>query len=319
MNTAKMSRVTLKDIAIAAKVSKPVVSNILNNKGERFHPETRKKVWRLAREMNYRPNRLARAMISGTSPIVALSLHVESVFPTGINFYLHDIIPAVAFALNKAGFEMLFQPFTTHAEQYHRLDELISERLIGGVISNYIPGKQKKLIDFLNDKKLPFIILGDNLPPSVPSVHIDTGETTKIIKDYALRRGLDQETVHLMFSTAIPNQLMILDKNDWRKCTAKDEKRIFTNSNMLLSVPDLNTKSYLVEHKKITPDNILLIHDDRIPVLSKPALLVKSLQKERAEKAAELIAEWMTCGKMSPQKQWSIKINKQKQHLTLLE
>ena len=308
---------TLKDIAIAAKVSKPVVSNILNNKGDRFRPETREKIWRLAREMNYRPNRLARAMISGKSPIVALSLHVECISPPMINFYLHDIIPSVAFALNKAGFEMLFQPFTTHEEQYRRLDELISERLIGGVISNFIPGNQGKLANFMNNKKLPFILLGDNVNASALSVYIDRREVTETLKDYAQQKGFNGKNIHLMLSPAIPNQLMTLNGSDWRECNAEDEKNIRANSKILFVVPDMSTKLYLIEHKQINSVNILLFHDDRIPVFSKPVLLQKSLYRERAEKATELIAEWMTSGTIPSQKQWSIKINKQ--HLTILK
>ena len=60
-----MRATRLKDIAIAAEVSMPVVSDILNNKGNRFRPETREKIWRLAREMNYNPAFSGKSLATG--------------------------------------------------------------------------------------------------------------------------------------------------------------------------------------------------------------------------------------------------------------
>lgn len=313
-----MSRATtLKDIALAAEVSRAVVSDILNNKGGRFRPETQIKIKKLAREMNYRPNRLARAMISGISPIVVLSLHVEDVSFAMINLYLHDIVPTVAFALNKAGLEMLFLPFTTHAEQCCRLDELISEHLIGGVISNFIPGSQDELATFLHNKNLPFVLLGQKVASSAISVYSDQREITNAIKNHAHRKGLNGQFVHLMFSPTNTKQLIIRNGDEWRECTAKDEEIFRANSGILFMVPDMSVKQYLIKHKKIALSSILLVHDDRIPVISEPVLLVKSLDKRRAEKASELVAKWMACGVMPSQRQWPV-ITK-KEHLTLLE
>lgn len=310
--------VTIKDIAKETNFSVAVVSRALNPKpDQKVKATTEKTIKAVAERLGYRPNRLARAMISGVSPIVALSLHTERVSSAVINFYLHDIMPGVAFALNKAGFEMLFLPFTTHEEQYRRLDELISERLIGGVISNFIPRSQAKVVNFLKNKKLPFVLLGDKVDSSVPSVYIDQREIAKILKNYARRKRFDGEVVHLMFNPAIANQLMILDENDWQQCSAKDEELFRKHSGILFTVPDITAKLYLIEHKKVTPANILLIHDERIPISSKPALLVKSVNWERAEKASGLIAEWMTSGTMPSQKQWSLRVDKQ--HLKFIE
>jgi DNA-binding LacI/PurR family transcriptional regulator len=73
-----MTQVTrLKDIAIAAKVSIPVVSNILNNKGRRFSSETREKVLRLAREMNYNPAFSGRSLATGRSYNIGLLMPVS--------------------------------------------------------------------------------------------------------------------------------------------------------------------------------------------------------------------------------------------------
>lgn len=48
--------VTIKDIARASGFSVPTVSQVLNNKGGLYRPQTREKILRTARELGYRPN-----------------------------------------------------------------------------------------------------------------------------------------------------------------------------------------------------------------------------------------------------------------------
>ena len=72
--------VTLKEIAVESGVSPPVVSLVLNNKGQRFRPETRKRVLRAAHQLGYRPNVSARSMATGRFGCVALLLTTNREF-----------------------------------------------------------------------------------------------------------------------------------------------------------------------------------------------------------------------------------------------
>ncbi len=56
------NKVTIKDIARMAKVSHTTVSRALNNKS-RIRNETKEKILSLARELNYRPNFIARSLV----------------------------------------------------------------------------------------------------------------------------------------------------------------------------------------------------------------------------------------------------------------
>ncbi len=65
--------VTIRDIAKHAKVSHVTVSHILNSKsGARVSDATRRRVMLAAQEMGYQPNRLARALVTGQTHIIAL-------------------------------------------------------------------------------------------------------------------------------------------------------------------------------------------------------------------------------------------------------
>lgn len=63
---------TVHDIAEAAGVSIATVSQVLNQRGQRFRPETRERVWRAALAAGYRPNPAARALRSGRLGAVGL-------------------------------------------------------------------------------------------------------------------------------------------------------------------------------------------------------------------------------------------------------
>jgi len=72
--------VTLRDIAKRLNLSHATVSFVLNDRRDVAIPEsTRQRVMETAREMGYRPNRAARALVSGRTNVLALwlpSLHM---------------------------------------------------------------------------------------------------------------------------------------------------------------------------------------------------------------------------------------------------
>ena len=63
---------TVHDIAEAAGVSIATVSQVLNDRGQRFRPETRERVWQVALAAGYRPNPAAKALRSGRLGAVGL-------------------------------------------------------------------------------------------------------------------------------------------------------------------------------------------------------------------------------------------------------
>ncbi len=66
--------VTLREIARESGVSATVASLVLNSKGQRFRPETRRRVLRVARKLHYRPNASARSVATGRFGCIALLL-----------------------------------------------------------------------------------------------------------------------------------------------------------------------------------------------------------------------------------------------------
>lgn len=76
-------RTTIKDVARAANVSPSTVSLVLNNRPVPISPETRERVYRIAKEMNYRPNQIAVAMTARKTNTIGLIVpDITNIFHT---------------------------------------------------------------------------------------------------------------------------------------------------------------------------------------------------------------------------------------------
>jgi Transcriptional regulators len=65
-------KVTIRDLAEAAGVSVTTVSQILNGKGERFSPDTRRRVHQLQEKMGYVPDFNARNLIMKSAQTIGV-------------------------------------------------------------------------------------------------------------------------------------------------------------------------------------------------------------------------------------------------------
>lgn len=91
---------TLKDVAARAGVSVATVSYVLNKTGS-AGPEATKRILRAAEELNYRPNRSARALRTGHSQTLGLIL------PDLTNPFFPELAQAVEHAARAKGFAII--------------------------------------------------------------------------------------------------------------------------------------------------------------------------------------------------------------------
>jgi LacI family transcriptional regulator len=119
--------VTIKDIAREARVSYATVSRALNNKYG-VNPETREKILRIARELNYSPNAIARGLVSSRSFTIGLIL------PDLTNPYF----PAVAAGIESYAQDRGYSVFLCNTNWDRRREtayiRLLSERRVDGII-----------------------------------------------------------------------------------------------------------------------------------------------------------------------------------------
>ncbi len=290
---------TIHDIAGRCGVTATVVSAALRGKrgSVRYSEATRKRILSTARNLGYRPNRIARAMVSSTLPLVALALRMDSFDATvSINFYLHDLLPATSLALHERGLEMLLVPYHDAEDQVDRIRQLHEERFAGGVIANFIPGTEDRVIQAFRDMNIAFVMLGNIADETVPSVHVDGSAIDQTLDRLARQRGCGTFVkVHAYRSPA--GEHVVECRSPGSDLADLRESEIdFAAADTLYAAMGERTAGYLLDERRVSSARVVVVEDDRMRVQVRPALLVRSRNGERAAIAAELMAEWLQGG-----------------------
>jgi len=163
--------VTIRDVAKASRVSTASVSIVLNNAPLARHvaAATKERILRVAKEMGYRPNVLARSLRRQNSHTLGiLTFDIRDPFCTGVlegafeAMYAVSYLPFVADVRNER-------------KRFEQYLEMLLERRVEGllVIANWLFMD----IDLPNDlaqNKIPTVIVGTLMPQSgVPTVITD--------------------------------------------------------------------------------------------------------------------------------------------------
>ncbi len=119
--------VTIDDVARRANVSRQTVSRVLNEKGE-IAPATRARIQQLIDEMGYRPNLLARSLITRTTNTVGL------VVPDISNPFFPEIARGIKERAHAAGYHMLLAHTAEDPMQEVESLRQFRERRVDGVI-----------------------------------------------------------------------------------------------------------------------------------------------------------------------------------------
>ena len=101
--------VTLKQVAQRAKVSISTVSRVINDI-HTINPHTRERVLKIVRELNYRPNRIAKSLVEGRSQTIEMLLPAfyENNSPDAEYFY--RLITGILSATQAHSYNLLIKP-----------------------------------------------------------------------------------------------------------------------------------------------------------------------------------------------------------------
>lgn len=161
--------VTIKEIAKIAGCSRSTVSRVINN-DPNVSDHMRSKVQNIIDELGYRPNPVARSLISGHTQVVGLVIPMtfSSLFTDPFFSLVSQGISSTCTANNYTLMLWLIEPdYEKRAN-----DNILNNRLIDGIIvvSNVI---DDPLIAGLIARKMPLLQIGRNNCPDVSSVDAD--------------------------------------------------------------------------------------------------------------------------------------------------
>jgi len=153
-------KVSLKDIAAQVGVSTALVSYVLNNKKEgRIGKEVAEKIKKVARDLNYQPNQIAR------------SLKVQKTFSIGLivadiaNPFFAQIARIIEDEAKKNGYSLIFGSSDENVSKTQDLIELLINKQVDGLILA-LPDQAEEQIIYLKRSGIPFVLV-DRYYPSI--------------------------------------------------------------------------------------------------------------------------------------------------------
>lgn len=128
-------RVTIKEVALAARVSITTVSNFLNDRMYAMTEETQQRIEEAIRSLNYYPSQVARSLVTNHTATIGLIL---SEIETPLFLQAINIIEPIA---RNAGYNILFSNARNNEDGQH-VFHLLQEKQVDGIIflsiSNYL-------------------------------------------------------------------------------------------------------------------------------------------------------------------------------------
>lgn len=120
-------RATIKDIAVKANISYSTVSRALNNKYG-VNPGTREKILRIADEINYLPNAIARGLVSKQTKTIGL------VIPDLRNPFFPEVASGIGESAAENGYNVFLCDSNWSREREEQYIKLLAERRVDGLI-----------------------------------------------------------------------------------------------------------------------------------------------------------------------------------------
>ncbi len=154
-----MKNTSLSDIARKLGVSTTLVSLVLNGKTEesRISKEVAQKVLKTAREMNYKPNQLARGLRTGKTKTLAFIVADIS------NIFFARLARVIEDEAEKYGYKVMFGSSDESPEDLSEMLDIFQERKVDGFIISPTIGS-RKFIAQLRRKNIPFVLIDRYFP-----------------------------------------------------------------------------------------------------------------------------------------------------------
>ncbi|MGO4836724.1 LacI family DNA-binding transcriptional regulator, partial [Rhizobiaceae sp. 2RAB30] len=149
--------VTIKDIARLAGVSTATVSKVLNKKDRFIGEDTRRKIWSLARELNYRPNSIARSLVTRRSRVIGI------IVPDILNPYFTELVRACDDAARLQGYSTILCNSDGDAEKEASYLTFLAGHGVDGIVlaaSGVTPD-----IRLLEGLGIPFVSMDREMQP----------------------------------------------------------------------------------------------------------------------------------------------------------
>ncbi|MCW3806810.1 LacI family DNA-binding transcriptional regulator [Plebeiibacterium marinum] len=153
---------SLKDIASKVGVSTALVSYVLNGKMEgRISKEVASRIKEVAKELNYRPNQIARSLKTNKTNSIGLLLADIS------NPFSSQIARIIENEADRMGYAVIIGSSDEDIEKSEKIIDVFLNRQVDGLILS-LPDNSEHIVSNLKSKDIPFVLL-DRYFPGIPT------------------------------------------------------------------------------------------------------------------------------------------------------
>jgi LacI family transcriptional regulator len=179
-----MSQVTSKDVARLAGVSRSTVSLVLNKVTTvKIAPETREKVLKAARELNYHPNVLAQSLKTNRSKIIGLLI------PSITNPFFPFIAQGVEDIAVASGYNVfLCNTFRDQVKEENYIETLVGKQVDGIIVAASV--HNPSILNEARKRKIPIVTFDRRIEnEGFDCIHFDNIKGGEMAVNYLFSLG----------------------------------------------------------------------------------------------------------------------------------
>ena len=175
--------VTIKDVARESGVNVSTVSRALNGEYG-VHVETREMVAAVAQRLGYRPNRVARGLVTGRSHTLAL------VASDIRNHFFAEVARGAEDAAYRAGYDLILCNSDLDPEKQMRYVQSLLEKRVDGILMNSVAVLSRRQQEQLAGTGVPIVLLNRAAPRAAFSTfHADNEGGGALAAEFLLKLG----------------------------------------------------------------------------------------------------------------------------------
>ncbi|MFU0788238.1 MAG: LacI family transcriptional regulator [Enterococcus gilvus] len=184
-----MKKITIKEVAEEAGVSKTTISRYLNNNFGNMSKETKEKIAEVIQRLNYRPSRQAQALKSKHSYLIGVVVADIS------NMYSSLLLKGIGEVLERSGYQMIIMDAANSVEQEKHLLEKLVDQSVEGIILQP-SSRQSANYAYISERNIPLLLVDRQTEPEQwSSVLTNNRAATKEILEGALAQGYEKVVV----------------------------------------------------------------------------------------------------------------------------
>ncbi len=181
-------KLTLRDVAKACGVSTTAVSFALNDKPSNLSPETKERIIRTAKEMNYQFNGVARALATRRTNIIGI------IVPAITNAFFAESIRHLQVELSANGYEVILCNSDDKYENDLKYMRLLLSRQVDGLIisisaESMVDENWREIKAMLLENEVPHVLYDRYYPGDDAKVFVDNEQSAFELTNYLIANG----------------------------------------------------------------------------------------------------------------------------------